>query len=259
MAGREGAVKPSPAFQFYANDWLANTTVSLMTPAQEGGLLRLHCHAWRDPLCSLPNDDVQLAKLSRLHGAWPKAKALMMQILVLDPEAPERLFIPMLRERRKEQEAWREKSQQGGINSGLSRRSQSKGGSPLVQPKREPNGHQDPTLRSSSAPSTATSNVPVHRVPAFCKGGSKGGAIKGEEEWMERLKIFFDGTHEMATRGGAFRLDYRADPETWERVLCEAESKMKEGLKFTSGPGAYLNDLANRFGAKRHHPADGEH
>ena len=63
----------SPAFQFYPADWLSSTAISLMTPAEEGAYLRLLCHAWMDPMCSLPDDDAQLAILSRLGPHWKHA------------------------------------------------------------------------------------------------------------------------------------------------------------------------------------------
>ena len=53
-----------------ADQWLGSTSILLMTPAEEGGYVRLLCHAWNSKDCSLPNDPKQLASLSRLGRAW---------------------------------------------------------------------------------------------------------------------------------------------------------------------------------------------
>lgn len=56
----------APAFQFYVNDWLSSTPITLMTPAEEGAYIRLLAYMWNDPDCSLPDDDNTLISLSRL-------------------------------------------------------------------------------------------------------------------------------------------------------------------------------------------------
>ena len=55
--------KKSPAFQFYAKDFLTGTTA--MSNAATGAYIRLLCHAWDgNPICTLPADDYSLFKLS---------------------------------------------------------------------------------------------------------------------------------------------------------------------------------------------------
>jgi uncharacterized protein YdaU (DUF1376 family) len=57
----------SPAFQFYPNNWLSSPSVMLMSPSEEGAYIRLLAYSWES---GLPDDDNQLAILSRLGNAW---------------------------------------------------------------------------------------------------------------------------------------------------------------------------------------------
>ena len=65
----EVPLKP-PSFPFYVNNWLASRRVSAMKPEQEGAYVRLLCHAWGEDDCGLPDDQEELAMLSRLNGRW---------------------------------------------------------------------------------------------------------------------------------------------------------------------------------------------
>lgn len=66
-------------FPMLVSDWLSGEATTTMTPEQEGAFLRLLCHAWqsRDVPCSLPDDDLALAELSRLRGRWKKVGPLI--------------------------------------------------------------------------------------------------------------------------------------------------------------------------------------
>lgn len=60
-------------FPMLVSDWLSGEATTMMTPEQEGAFLRLLCHAWQstnDVRCSLPDDDVVLAELSKLRRRW---------------------------------------------------------------------------------------------------------------------------------------------------------------------------------------------
>lgn len=125
----------APAFQFYPNDWLASLSISLMSPAQEGAYIRLLSYAWSDPDCSLPDDDTILAQLSRLNEGWLKGgSTVIRKCFVSHPDKPGRLVNLRLLKERNKQDAWREKSRQGGIQSAKARASEVKGGSTTGQP-----------------------------------------------------------------------------------------------------------------------------
>lgn len=60
------------AFLFYIEDWLGSKNVEMMDAAEERGYLRLLLHQANDDNCTLPDDDVQLAVLSKLGPQWFK-------------------------------------------------------------------------------------------------------------------------------------------------------------------------------------------
>lgn len=129
-----------------------------MTPAQEGAYIRLLAYAWADPDCSIPDNDDELAVLSRLGEEWLKGGSTKVRnCFEPHPEIPGRLVNRRLLDERIKQQIWREKSSLGGQKSGEARRSKSKqsssapakGGLRVVQP----NANQTPTLLSSSSSS----------------------------------------------------------------------------------------------------------
>ena len=62
----------SPAFQFYASDWLTSTAVEMMPPEVEGTYVRLLCRQWL--AVTLPADPAVLRSLTKLSPAqWKKA------------------------------------------------------------------------------------------------------------------------------------------------------------------------------------------
>lgn len=93
-----------PDMPFLVNDWLSSTSIACMTPAEEGGFLRLLLHAWNDPDCTLPDDDRTLAALSRLGREWGKGSGQLIRAMFTpDPERPGRIFNVKQRAVRKEQ------------------------------------------------------------------------------------------------------------------------------------------------------------
>lgn len=144
----------SPAFQFYPNDWLGSAKVAAMTPAQEGAYIRLLSYMWNDDDNSLPDDDNELASLSRLHEGWLKGGSTVVRKCFI-PHPTKEGFLTnkrMLKEVKK-QELWRKKSSEGGQKSALKRaetqkKDNSKGGSTTVPTKAQPK------LNSSSSSSS---------------------------------------------------------------------------------------------------------
>lgn len=55
--------------------WLGSDSISAMTPAEEGGYFRLCLKMAKAPECSLPDDDYELAQMSRLGRDWFKKPA----------------------------------------------------------------------------------------------------------------------------------------------------------------------------------------
>lgn len=139
-----------PAFQFYPSDWLSSTKIALMTPAEEGAYIRLLCHAWSDPQCSLPDDDNILASLSRLGPEWFNNAST--KIRGCFKKRGNRLYSERLKIEREKQREWRKKSKLGGLNSGKSKKNkdlEGKGGQDLVETKDEPKCNTSSSSSSS--------------------------------------------------------------------------------------------------------------
>jgi uncharacterized protein YdaU (DUF1376 family) len=154
----------SPAFQFYPNDWLSSLKIALMSPAEEGAYIRLLCYAWADLDCSLPDDDTVLAQLSRLGEGWLNGgSTVIRKCFEAHPEKEGRLVNMRLLEERRKQEAWREKSRIGGLESGKSRALSAKGGSRVVEPKA--NRPVEGCMNPSSSSSSSNKNKKEERAP----------------------------------------------------------------------------------------------
>ena len=146
----------SPAFQFYANEWLGSTKIMLMSPAQEGVYIRLLAVAWNAPDCGLPDDDKQLAVLSRLGEEWFNGGSTALRECFFVKGG--RLFNKRLLAEREKQREWRRKSSIGGKRSAELRRKSrlakadtlGRGGSRVVAKWLQPNGN--PSSSSSSSP-----------------------------------------------------------------------------------------------------------
>ncbi len=133
------AAKP-PAFQFYANDWLSSPAIMLMTPAEEGAYIRLLAISWVKG--GLPDDDEQLAVLSRLGEGWSNGSSTKIRKHFL--RRGNKLVNAKQEIVRKKQRQWVSKSRQGGLASAKLRKDkalESENGSTTLQPPCAPNGN----------------------------------------------------------------------------------------------------------------------
>ncbi len=115
----------APAFQFYPGDWLSSTKITLMTPAEEGGYIHLLAHEWGEDDCGLPDDDIELAVLSRLGKAWGDGSGEKIRRCFFLKD--NRLYNDRLLKEKKKQEEWRKKSSEGGIKGAKARWDKGKG------------------------------------------------------------------------------------------------------------------------------------
>ena len=155
-----------PSFQFYTGDWLSSRKIAMMTPAQEGAYIRLLCYCWDSEDCSIPNDDKVLAQLSRLGDEWDKGGGRVVKgCFNQHPTTPTKLVHKRLLEERRKQDAWREKSAEGGRKSRRTGKlKQSKGGARVVQPK-----------GNSSSPSSSSTSSPKDPPPLPPQRGERDG------------------------------------------------------------------------------------
>ena len=103
----------SPAFQFYADSWLSSKDILLMTPAEEGGYIRLLAIEWLEPDCGLPDNDEELAVLSRLGKDWDGRSREKIRAKFRAEGG--RLYNDRLLEERRKQAEWSRKSSTGGL------------------------------------------------------------------------------------------------------------------------------------------------
>ena len=81
----------SPSFNFYPNNWLASGRLATMLPEQEGAYVRLLCYQWNSEDQTIPEDDRQLAMLSRLSDRWATLGREVKQCFERVPEISGRL------------------------------------------------------------------------------------------------------------------------------------------------------------------------
>lgn len=147
----------SPAFQFYAAEWISDEHVSMMSLEEEGAYIRLLAYCWREG--SISSD---LESLSRLcKGGSTTLIAVVAKRFQPHPNLSDRLVHPRLELEREKQRKWREKSAEGGRASGQTRRKSpkskdlqaAKGGSRVVEPNGKRTGWQmvEPNGNSSSS------------------------------------------------------------------------------------------------------------
>lgn len=147
----------SPAFQFYAGDWLSSQRVALMSLEEEGAYIRLLAFCWQHG--SIPAEPEQIARLIGKGASTTLATTLAT---MFEPGG-EGLIHRRLEDEREKQKVWSEKSSAGGKKSAESRRraKEAKNSPPEIQPPLQgclPIGsNQNATLHSSSS----SSNIPL--------------------------------------------------------------------------------------------------
>ena len=181
----------APAFQFYPNDWLSSPTIALMSPAEEGAYIRLLSYAWADPDCSLPDDDAALSQLSRLGEGWFNGGSTTIRKCFKEhPEKSGRLVNIRLLEERKKQDAWREKSRIGGLQSGKSRTLSGKGGSTTLEP--EGSRMVEANANSSSSSSSSSSKEEEKRAGSTASSPASSSTKRtlqlSDEEFLAALR-----------------------------------------------------------------------
>lgn len=150
----------SPAFQFYAKDWLSSPKIALMPPQYEGAYIRLLAYCWDSGDCSLPDDDDELASLSRLGEGWLNGGSkVLRKCFVSHPTKPGHLSNQRLLDEAEKQAAWQRKSSEGGKKSAAKRAENKellRGGSTKGEPEADrpvkPN-------RNSSSPSASSDRI----------------------------------------------------------------------------------------------------
>lgn len=173
-----------PAFQFYPGDWLGSQRVSLLTLEEEGAYLRLLASCWQHG--SIPSDPEKIARLIG-KGASTTLATTLATMFQPHPLESALLVHDRLERERDKQDAWAEKSREGGRKS-AEKRQNLKGGATTVQPPLVgclPNGsNQKATLLLQSTSSNTSSNEEV--------GAPKKTYLLDEEFWAEMRRHYPD-------------------------------------------------------------------
>ena len=141
----------SPAFQFYASDYLADEKVQLMTLEQEGAYIRLLAYCWREG--TLPADPESLAKLCK--GCSTDVITVVERLFQQDSNDPTRLVHKRLEEERAKQKAYHEQQSNAGKKSAENRSKVHKT-STSVPTDVERAFNENPSLQSSSSSSSSS-------------------------------------------------------------------------------------------------------
>jgi len=206
-----------PSFPFYAGDWLSGQSVDSMTLAEQGAFIRLLCHAWLSGTCTLPDDPAVLGALSRMGEEYFRSEPCPLRRCFKARNG--KIYNEKLTKLWKERQEHRRKSQEGGINSGKSRRSGTKGTSSQVRSKREPNANQKASLRSASSfASSSSSSISILdaslarvRAETLADTGSllawideavAAGALDGSQHTRDRVAALAVRCRERGRNGG---------------------------------------------------------
>jgi len=134
-----------PAFQFYPSDFLSDINVATMTMEERGVYITLLSHHWIED--GLPNNEEELKALCQNPNNWGQIWGKVGKCF---NGKNGKLYNKRLLKEKQKQKEWRKKSQQGGINSGISR------GRKAEPPLNHPSTKNEPPLNSSSSSSTSS-------------------------------------------------------------------------------------------------------
>lgn len=147
--GRKKLKIRDPLMPVYIADWMSSRTIATMNAEQERGFMRLLMHAWLSGDCSLHDDDSELAALSLMGKKWlgPEGRKVRecftKKRIGKETKLVNKKLYLLWKERRKHAE----KSREGGLKSGVARRS----GTNQTRTKLEPNGQPKSNLTSTSS------------------------------------------------------------------------------------------------------------
>ncbi len=159
----------SPAFQFYPKDFIMDDKVAVMNLEQIGAYIKLLCYCWNNN--GLPTDEEELKEMCGNPENWEKIWKKVGRCFY---ENNGKLYNKRLDKEREKQKFWKEKSKEGGIKSGKTRRekARTKGGSNKTKGgsrKHEPNTNHSVSSSPSSSSSSIPSSVSNKRVGSGAK------------------------------------------------------------------------------------------
>lgn len=251
----------SPAFQWYAAEYLADMDVSLMSLEEEGAYVRLLNFCWREG--SIPNDDEMLSRLCK--GASTTVLRVVKERFQPSADDPSKLVHHRLEDERKKQREWREKSAEGGRKSAKLRSKNepsNRVNSRVVEPIVNQDPNQKATLQSSSSSSINTPIVPTG--DGYSEGfkkfweayPSKTGKDAAWKAWQKRKMgaLSFEtvmASMEAQKNSRQWKEGYIPNPTTW---INQGRWK-DEGIALPqSQPESGLTPILSEEEQRRNHP-----
>lgn len=145
---RNGRREQRPAFQFYAQDFLASDSVGQMTPEEVGHYILLLCRAWVGP--GLPADPERLA---RLMGVSPEHQRELWAGPLGDcwEERDGRLVSPRMERERELQQAHSNKRAEAGRKGGLAKAEAAQASPPVVAMPEQCSSNATPGLQQKGS------------------------------------------------------------------------------------------------------------
>lgn len=221
-------------FPLFASDWLSSEAITLMKPEQEGAFIRLLIVAWNSSElpCSLPNDEVTLAHLSRLGKRWKKLGPLVRAQFVEVEGDPTRLRNPKLWDVYVTSIAKHEKAVARGRAGGKAKAEGKQNPSIAIeQLEQNSTNHNHKEIQSQITTKTTTTTPPNPPTPQFVENSHGGGDVAQTTERLKSaaMRILSDlrraRREQRAHSGGVF---YRIDPDVVrqlpERARCALDA-----------------------------------
>ena len=169
-------MKVAPAFQFYASDWLGSTKIALMSPEEEGAYIHLLAHAWNDPSCSIPTDEKELAKLSRLGKRWGKCRIKILNCFIRSSTTESRYVNERLLLERAKQDEYHEKQRRNAVLGAEARWHRDADAIPSAKPNDADGMHPaKPNDASSSSSSSSKERVAAGAADSVFKDSEASG------------------------------------------------------------------------------------
>jgi uncharacterized protein YdaU (DUF1376 family) len=84
MTKKRTTAQDAPWFPFWTKEWLTDERVLAVSPEVRGALITLRAWAWLStPPCTLPADELQLARLSGLGRRWRRLRETVLQFFIM--------------------------------------------------------------------------------------------------------------------------------------------------------------------------------
>lgn len=245
----------SPAFQFYAAEFLADENVALMSNQEIGCYIKLICYCWREG--SIP---AEIVKIARLCGEDGSAMAQLWLSIRLCFDAangsPDRLVHPRLQKELEKQNLFKEERAASGKKGAEARwdKAKGKGRSAIAKPIAKPIAVDGSSSSSSSSSSSTTksssargSRLPADWVPsdsdlAFIRKERPDLDIRGTQGQ------FFDYWTSLAGQK-ALKTDWAAAWRNWVRrqdVGRSGGGGGGSGTNFHDDRKAFMDELTGR-------------